>query len=215
MKRHYVLLIATLLSTSLTLPAQHGGPAGMGRGGLHSESGFKPIRPKSFHDRNSTWRYRARFGDYNGYGDMGWADPFYADYGYFGDFLPFADGDYGNQPSAILVVATPQTTEPAPTSMPTPTPPATPSLREYSWPESGGRSGNAFAIVSKDGTVQRAIAVWVQDDHLCFVTPDGLGRQLLLNDVDRENTTRINSELKLKLSLPISDSGEARVASTS
>jgi hypothetical protein len=79
-------------------------------------------------------------------------------------------------------------------------------VREYSWPDSGSRGATAFAIVSKDGTVHRAIAVWVQDDSLCFTTPNGIGEHLALNDVDGKATTRINAELKLKLPMPLQDS---------
>jgi hypothetical protein len=79
-------------------------------------------------------------------------------------------------------------------------------VQEYSWPDSGSGSVTAFAIVSKDGTVHRAIAVWVQDDNLCFTTPTGIGQQLPLNEVDGKATTRINAELKLKLPMPLQNS---------
>jgi hypothetical protein len=30
-----------------------------------------------------------------------------------------------------------------------------------------------FSFVSKDGTVHHATAVWVQDETVCFITPEG------------------------------------------
>jgi len=44
-------------------------------------------------------------------------------------------------------------------------------MREYSWPDSGGDGATAFAIVLKNGAVQRAIAVLIQDGRLSSSRP--------------------------------------------
>ena len=60
----------------------------------------------------------------------------------------------------------------------------------------------AFAIVLKDGSVQSAVAVAVQDEVLHYVDPDGQHRRVSLDSVDRQATRRVNRERKLELHLP-------------
>lgn len=123
----------------------------------------------------------------------------YPDYGYYWDYPRYGDSGYGFEPPPLLVTPA----SPAPDPVSPPPPPPNPVLHEYSWPEAAGDSRTAFAIVSKNGTVQRAIAVWVQEDRLCFITTEGVREDLLLSDIDRQTTAQLNSELKLKLALPI------------
>ena len=59
-----------------------------------------------------------------------------------------------------------------------------------------------FAIVLKDGSVQSAVAVSVQDEVLHYVDPDGQHRRVPLDTVDREATRRVNRKRKLELHLP-------------
>jgi hypothetical protein len=65
-----------------------------------------------------------------------------------------------------------------------------------------GEEQPAFAIVLKDGSVQSAVAVSVQDDVLQYVDPDGEHRRVPLDTVDRQTTRRVNRERKLELHLP-------------
>jgi hypothetical protein len=65
-----------------------------------------------------------------------------------------------------------------------------------------GEEQPAFAIVLKDGSVQSAVAVSVQDDVLQYVDPDGEHRRVPLDTVDRQATRRVNRERKLELHLP-------------
>jgi len=60
----------------------------------------------------------------------------------------------------------------------------------------------AFALVLKDGSVQSAVAVAVQDEVVHYVDPDGRHRRVSLDTVDREATRRVNRERKLELHLP-------------
>ena len=59
-----------------------------------------------------------------------------------------------------------------------------------------------FSIALKDSSVHSAAAVWVQDDTLHFVTPEGVRRQVSLDLVDRETTRTLNRQKKLELRLP-------------
>jgi hypothetical protein len=94
-----------------------------------------------------------------------------------------------------------------------PAPPVQSEIHEYSWPISGDYSGATangpiadpsplFSIVSKDGTVAHARALWIQDSIVHFTTVDGSGGQLPLDAVDRESTHRANAEHNLRLPLP-------------
>jgi hypothetical protein len=65
-----------------------------------------------------------------------------------------------------------------------------------------GEEQPAFTIVLKDGSVQSAVAVSVQDDVLQYVDPDGEHRRVPLDTVDRQATRRVNRERKLELHLP-------------
>jgi hypothetical protein len=85
---------------------------------------------------------------------------------------------------------------------PPPPPPPQPEVHEYKQAESDGGPARTFSIVSKDGTTRSAIAVWVQDDTVRYIAPDGDGGQLTLGSVNREATGRANAEKHLTLSLP-------------
>jgi len=118
--------------------------------------------------------------------------PDYGDYGY----LP-GDGqaEYQPQGNPSLVI-------PAQEVQPEPSLPVQPEIHEYQWPGVSGETGSLFSIISKDGTVYRARAVWLQDSIVHFTNADGGGGQLPLDGVERESTRRANAELNLKLPLP-------------
>jgi hypothetical protein len=211
------------------LAAQRGGMGHSG-GGMHFAGGnhypagvvVPPIQgavpglgasTASWHDHSyrawerSQWghngynnRYDNRYnnGYSNGYG--GYA----SDYGYGGVFDPFYADRYVDSapaPQAGVVVLMPQVELPPPP--PPPPPPIQPETREYQWPASASdSSATTFSIVSKDGQVQLATAVWVQDNALCYFTPDGRKGRIQIGSVDRQSTRQRNAENHLNLWLP-------------
>jgi hypothetical protein len=127
----------------------------------------------------------------NGYPSWGHAcDPLYA-------------GNNGNGYLAPSVtVAIPQVVAAPPPARPS-EPPIRPEVHEYHWPSShSDSSATAFSIVSKDGRVQSATAVWVQDDALCYVTPDGSESRMPIDSIDRQATRQRNAEKQLNICLP-------------
>jgi len=197
MNRNFLLLMAVFVATTTNLSAQRGGAAAPGRGGaLRGMSNHRPNRSNSDRSR----RNRSDSRNYDGYSNSGWLYPD----SYFDNWdfpIDIHDADSASQPGAALIVPAIEPESPPP-------PPVTPAVYEYSWPDSSSGSATAFAIVSKAGKVHRAIALWVQDGSLCFTTPDGVGKQLPLNDVDGRATTRLNAEMQLKLSIPLPASDE-------
>ena len=84
-----------------------------------------------------------------------------------------------------------------------PEPSIRPEVQEYNWPSAPSDSNAAsFSIVSKDGQVQSATAVWVQDDTLCYVTPDGSESRMPIDSIDRQATGQRNAEKQLNICLP-------------
>lgn len=69
-------------------------------------------------------------------------------------------------------------------------------MREYSWGPSDS-SATAFSIVTKDGKVSRASAVWVLNDGLHFTGAGTAGGTLALDTIDMESTRRLNEEAGL------------------
>ncbi len=60
----------------------------------------------------------------------------------------------------------------------------------------------AFVVALKDDSTHSAVAVWVQDDFLHYVDPEGRHRQVSLDQVDHDATRKLNRERKLNLWLP-------------
>jgi hypothetical protein len=196
MNRNLLLLMAILVTASTNLLAQRGGVAGLSHGS--APRAMSTTRPDFSRNSDRRRRDRSDSGDYNRYSDGGSPYPdYYGDY--WDSSLDGHDDYYAPRPSAVFITPPAEPVSPPP-------PPVTPVVLEYSWPDSGSGSATAFTIVSKDGAVHRAIAVWVQDERLCFTTPQGVGQQLSLTEVDGKATTRTNAELKLKLPMPLQDS---------
>ena len=84
--------------------------------------------------------------------------------------------------------------------------PSKPEIYEYNLPSAPVSKADdeqqMFAIVLRDGTVDSAIGVTVQNDLLHLVEPDGGHRSIALDAIDREATRRINRERKLDLQIP-------------
>jgi hypothetical protein len=131
----------------------------------------------------------------NGFPSWGYAcDPLYA-------------GNYGySYPVASLTIALPQVEAPQPPAPPPPPPRARLVVNEYHWPPSGDKpSAATYSIVSKDGRVESATAVWVQGDALCYVKPGGGQGRTPIVSIDRQHTRQRNAEKQLEFSLPGED----------
>ncbi len=59
-----------------------------------------------------------------------------------------------------------------------------------------------FFIALKDSSVYTAVAYWVQDGILNYVTPQGRHNQVSLDLVDRQVSERLNADRKLDFRLP-------------
>jgi hypothetical protein len=100
-------------------------------------------------------------------------------WGYACDPL-YADNNGNGYPAPSVTVAIPQVVAALPARPPEL--PIRPEVHEYNWPSSPGDSSAAsFSIVSKDGRIQSATAVWVQDDVLCYVTAAKAACQSILS----------------------------------
>jgi hypothetical protein len=155
-----------------------------------------------------------RSGEYRGgeWDGLGW--PYYD---YYWNLPADNEAGYQQRPNSIIVMPI--------EGVQSADPPVQPEIHEYSWPSSSDltvatpnrevrvavappRPGSdaepcpSFSIVSKDGTVFRARALWVQDSIVHFTTVDGSVGQLPLGGVDRESTHRANAEHNLSLPLP-------------
>lgn len=137
----------------------------------------------------------ARHGD-TGYPDWGYAsDPY---------FYPGKYPDPYSLPPGPSV-AMPVIQKAAESSPPIPTPaPPKPEMHEYHWPSSSSDSNSttAYSIVSKDGRVLLAAAVWIEGSTLCYYTPDHTTGRILIDSIDRQETHRRNLQQKLNLRLP-------------
>jgi len=88
-----------------------------------------------------------------------------------------------------------------------PSPPApaveTSDINEYDWPASGADStATTYFIVSKDGSVISTAAVWVQDNALCYYTPEHSTGRIPIGSIDRKATRQRNAERQLSFWLP-------------
>jgi hypothetical protein len=221
------IVVATVVAILVPIHAvaqRGGGGASFGRGiGSSGTIGRPPARPLNGSDRGvngfgsnlGRGGFR-RSGEFRGDDWNGLGGPYYDPGGYYN--LP-GFNEAGDQPEANPIGVMPyQGVEAAAL-------PVQPEIHEYSWPSSGDvsvvtpnqevqaagatpRPGSTadpsplFAIVSKDGTVCHARALWVQDSIVHFTTADGSGGQLPLDGIDRESTRRANAEHNLRLPLP-------------
>ena len=196
-----VLIVGVLLPRDL--PAQRGGtrgggglmqPAFSGRGGQGWRNGTQTNgawRGRGWNNRNNGFGFGNPYGW--GFGGWGYSDP-YSDLGW-----P-ADSGEANQAAPVYLVMPPQMAEPVPP--PPPPEPARPVLQNYAWPDNAGTPGAAFSLVSRDGTVRQALAVWVQDNQVRFTTSSGSSAALPAAAVDCTTTELMNQRNNLHLSLP-------------
>jgi len=181
--------------------AQHGRggfgggfPGGVAtRGGFHGgHFGLPPVRPipplasRGIHNRFRNYGY--------GSGGLGWGYPgAFDDYGGPG----YYDGGYQSP-----MISVPEEESCGPTFIQPPPPPVHPELHEYKWPESSGDTAATFVLMLTDGSVRPATAVWIQDNTLHYITPEGAGGSVGLQSVNREGTRLANVAKHLTLWLP-------------
>ena len=75
-------------------------------------------------------------------------------------------------------------------------------MHSYSWPDDGAPAATSFLILSNDGTVRPAVAVWVQGNELHYTAADGVAGRIGIGAIDREATVRVNAERGLRFWLP-------------
>ena len=164
------------------------GGAGIGggyRGGYFGLPPVKPIPPLGSIRPFNRFRNQGHAS-----GALGW--------GYSATFDGYGDAGYSGQYQIPIIMVMPE-----PRSYtPPPPPPVQPELHKYTWPESGSDPAALFSIVSKDGIVHTAVAVWVQSDIVHYITPEDHDGRLALDSVDREATHSANAAKHLVLALP-------------
>ena len=175
--------------------AQRGGmpPAGAPPGGrpmlpMHQPGFSQPLMTGFRHERPD--QSSSSFAPWGWFGSWGWGYPGYS---------PSYGCGEGPQNPQVVVVAPPQS-EPAPTPPPR-VEPARPVTHEYKWPAADNRLG-ALGVVSKDGTVRLAVAMWTQDGMLHYVTKDGVAERIAIDALDHEAMRRLNAENRLPTPLP-------------
>jgi hypothetical protein len=80
-------------------------------------------------------------------------------------------------------------------------PPAAPVVRPQAPPEPPAEEPRRYLIAFKDHTIYSAVAYWVSQDTLHYVTAGNIHNQVSLSLLDRELTERINSEPGQRMSL--------------
>lgn len=86
-----------------------------------------------------------------------------------------------------------------------------PVMYDYSYLPAGGGSAAAppaapqvvFLIAMKDHTIYPAIAYWVENSTLNYISREGVRKQVGLGDVDREFSEQLNKEREIDFALPI------------
>jgi hypothetical protein len=85
---------------------------------------------------------------------------------------------------------------------------------EFKWPAAGaasspsapaatsGSEAQTFGIVLKDGSTLSAVSVFSSDDGLHYVDPDARHLRVLMSEVDRAATLKLNRARNLDMYLP-------------
>ena len=158
------------------------------RGGHFGLPAIRPIPPLGSMGFN-------RFRNYGyGAGGLGW--------GYPGAFDGYGDAGYYDSGYQNSMIGMPDEENCGPTFIQPPPPPARPELHEYKWTDSSGDTAATFVLMLTDGSVRSAIAVWIQDSTVHYITPEGSGGRLGLHSVNRQGTRLANAARHLTLWLP-------------
>lgn len=88
---------------------------------------------------------------------------------------------------------------------------ANPVIRDYSFPPDSGDDSAVqpapapqvlFLIAMKDHTIYPAVAYWVQDGTLNYITLQGVHNRVSLGLVDRDFSVQLNKERNMDFALP-------------
>lgn len=193
------IILCGILPTLATAQRSGGGRGGGGRGGGFSGGrggsiGLPPVGPIPPLGPTVLNNHFRNFGRGGG-GGFG--------LGYLG---AYEGSGYAGYPDTVyqIPVLLPQQ-ESCPASMQPPPPPVQSQLHEYKWPDSGDTAAQ-FAIISKNGEMHSAVAVWVQGNNIHYVKKDDTAGVLALDSVDREATDSANAARHLVLPLPAANS---------
>ena len=75
-------------------------------------------------------------------------------------------------------------------------------MQIYHWAETGANPQATYSIVSRDGVVRHAVAVWVQDNEVRYTAANGAAGRVAPAAIDCGATGRLNAEQQLSLRLP-------------
>jgi hypothetical protein len=138
-------------------------------------------------------------------------DHLFPDWGYACDPL-YADTSDDNASAPIATAVRQVVAPPQPASPPPPPAPIRSEMRDYHWPSSDSNSSTTpFLIVSKDGRVQSAMVVWVQDNTLHYIKPEGGKGRMPIDSIDRRATRQRNGK-QANFWLPPEDGTEDALA---
>ncbi|MBI2681317.1 MAG: hypothetical protein HYX25_09970 [Candidatus Solibacter usitatus] len=187
--------------------------SGGGGSGFRGGSGYRGGGYSGFRGGYSRGGYYGgyRYGRPYYYGGFGLGFGFYSPWyygGYYGSYYdPYYYNSYYYSPYYY-----PQTyVDPAPPVIVyqnpsyTPDPPARPTTREYPENAAPARAPGesvVYLIAFQDGSIQAAMAYWVDGNTLHYVSTRREQREAPLESVDRALTQRLNRERKLELHLP-------------
>ena len=171
------------------------------RGGIGFNRGFGHGFNRGF-NRGFGFRNRSFYspylwaGFYGGYDNWGWDYPYYYgdSYAYPYSYAPdsIAYGNY-DEPPVVVINQGYQPEQPVPVVREYPPPPA---------PRPPADETPLYLIAFKDGIIRAALAYWAEGDQLHYVTMDREMKQVPLNTLDRELSTRLNHERHVSFSLP-------------
>ncbi len=149
---------------------------------------------------------------YSSYSSYYGAAPFFggvAAGSYYGGY-PYA----AQQPNVIVIGGTPAAEPAAPVvvNQITPMPVARPVMREYAEsappepappePAVSEYRSRIYLIALKSGLIQAALAYWVEDGELHYITRDRLHKHITLGSVDRAFSMQLNRERRVPFDLP-------------
>ena len=139
-----------------------------------------------------------------GFAGYGWAPDYGWGYGYGGysglyeeSWFPRQYDDTQSQAGGLMLMPMQAPAQPLP-----PPEPARPVMQVYHWAESGDNPQATFSIVSRDGVVRHAVAVWVQDSEVRYTAVNGAAGRMAASAIDCEATGRLNTQQQLSLRLP-------------
>lgn len=174
-----------------------GGVRGGGGSGFHGGGGFVGGRGGYY----GSFRYGRPY-----YGGFGFGFGLYSPWYYGGYYGSYYDPYYYNPyyyPQTYIDPAPPVTVYQNPNYVPDP--PVRPMIRDYpenAPPARANGEPTVYLIAFQDGSIQAALAYWVDGNTLHYVSTRREQREAPLESVDRALSQRLNRERRLELHLP-------------